>query len=63
MSRKRMVLLLTLSAAFVAAGILLLPTGPVIGWAAIVFFGFGMIVFVIQLVRPSRLILDADGFT
>ena len=45
-----------------AIGIILLPHNPWVAWAGIVFFGLGDIVFVIQVIRPSLLVLDADGF-
>jgi hypothetical protein len=63
MPRNRTLVLLLGACAFVAAGVLILPTSPVTGWVAIAFFGIGVIVFVSEVVRPSSLTLDADGFS
>jgi hypothetical protein len=49
---------------FVAIGIWLIPTQPVVGYGNIGLFGLGAAVFLLQLhPKCSYLILRADGFT
>jgi hypothetical protein len=62
MPRKRMVRYLILSVVFVAAGVVILPQNAWAAWSAIGFFGLGVVVFTVQLVHPSVLLLDDDGF-
>jgi hypothetical protein len=62
MPKKRMVRFLVLAIVFVAAGTVMLPQNPWLAWTAIGFFGLGVVVFAIQIVHPSVLLLDADGF-
>ena len=55
---------MTLSAGFVAGGALMVREGDPTGWAAILFFGAGVIVFCLLLLPGSAyLILDPAGFT
>ena len=63
-ARGRSVLLLVGCAAFVAAGLFILPEHPAAGASSIVFFGLGVVVALVQL-RPgsSYLELDREGFT
>jgi hypothetical protein len=60
--RNRMIRFLVLALVFVAGGVLMLPQNPWLAWIAIGFFGLGVVVFAIEIVRPSVLLLDADGF-
>jgi hypothetical protein len=62
MPKRRMVRFLVLSIAFVAAGVVMLPQNPWLAWSAIGFFGLGLVVFAVQIVHSSVLLLDADGF-
>ena len=63
-NRLRYLLLLTLSAGFVAGGALIVRQGDPIGWAAILFFGAGVIVFFLLLLPGSAYLkLDPAGFT
>lgn len=63
-TRRSMLLLLLGSAAFVVAGFFVLPTHPVLAEQAIVFFGLGVLVAVIQLLpNSSYLEVDERGFT
>ena len=63
--RLKMFLLLLLSAGFVFAGVVMLSheKGSVlIGWLTILFFGLGVIVFVVQLLPGSAYLrLDGEG--
>jgi len=52
-----------LALVFVAVGILLVSQGNWAGWLSIVFFGLGILVFASELVSPSILTVDQDGFT
>src|ERR1700735_5023160 len=63
-NRRRYLLNMTLAAGFVAAGALTIRKGDPRSWAAILFFGFGVIVFGLSLL-PGRayLKLDPTGFT
>lgn len=67
-SRKKYIFFLLLSSVFVAIGLLILVTGDAdaawIGWLNLLFFGFGVVVFIRQLFdnRP-RLVLDDRGIT
>lgn len=57
-------MLLLGSAAFVAAGVWMVREGRPFGWAAIGFFGLGILVGVVQLLPgSSRLRIDAMGFS
>ncbi len=38
-------------------------SGPVVAWVSILFFGIGVTLSTWQLISPSRLLIDADGFT
>ena len=51
--------------AFALGGIVLIIYGnAIVGWLGLVFFGFGSIVFLVNLVTgATQLRLDADGFT
>ena len=62
MPKKRMARFLILAIVFVAAGTVMLPQNQWLAWTVIGFFGLGVVVFAIQIVRPSVLLLDADGF-
>jgi hypothetical protein len=62
MPKRRMIRFLVLGVVFVAAGIVMLHQNPWLAWTVIGFFGLGVVVFAIQIVRPSVLLLDADGF-
>jgi hypothetical protein len=63
-SRWRYVLLLIASIGFVVAGIWMVMRGKPFGWAAIVFFGSSLPLFIWQIVdsRP-RLVVDEHGVT
>lgn len=51
------------SSSFVAIGSYLIEENPFMAWMTIIFFGLGVIVFVIQLMpNSSRLKLSKDGF-
>lgn len=63
MPRKRWVRYVLLGLVFVAAGVVIVSSNPIIGWACIAFFGFGTLVLAMQLVRPSVLVLDGSGFS
>lgn len=66
-SRTKLILLFLLALIFVVGGIFILFTakdlrGKIIGWSAIIFFGFGLIVFLKQLLNTKpRIILDDEG--
>lgn len=66
-SRVKMSLLLLLASVFVAGGIFILFRADelrekIIGWTSIIFFGFGAVVFVRQLLNTKpRIILDDEG--
>ena len=63
-SKARIVLLLLVSTTFVAIGISLIPTQPVIAYGNIALFGLGVAVFLLQLhPKCSYLILRTEGFT
>ena len=65
-SRGKSLLLLAVSLAFVAFAVAQLRGPPPVDWRVwltLIFFGLGAIVFAWLLVRPQRLILDAEGFT
>lgn len=62
MPRRRAVRLLVLVGAFVAVGIVIVPQSPWVGWSAIAFFGLGVVLFAVQLARPTYLVLDESGF-
>ena len=63
-NRRRYLLNMTLAAGFVAAGALTIRKGDPRSWAAILFFGFGVIVFGLSLLPGSAYLrLDPTGFT
>lgn len=63
-SRRKMLLLLFGCAAFVAAGVFVLPQSPGAAWGAIVFFGLGIPIALVNLLPGSSYLeLDARGFT
>lgn len=49
---------------FVLMGIWILsdPENALMGWFTIAFFGLGLAIFIMQLIRPGRLTLDQNGF-
>lgn len=56
--------LLVGAACFVVAGIWIAPRKPAIGYPAIVFFGLGVLVAVVNLLPGSAyLLIDESGFT
>ncbi len=61
-SRARLARFLLLALIFVAGGVLLGLTGSPTGWLGVAFFGLGAVVFSLQLIRPGRLELSAQGF-
>jgi hypothetical protein len=59
-----MLLLLVGCAAFVAGGVFMLPTRPAAAYGAIVFFGLGIVVAVVNLLPGSSYLeLEQRGFT
>ena len=63
-NRRRYLLNMALAAGFVAAGDLMIRKGDPRGWAGILFFGFGVIVYVLLLLPGSAYLrLDPTGFT
>jgi hypothetical protein len=65
-SRWKTLLYLLVSSAFVAFSIFHLRTSHkdmVTTWLGLVFFGLGIPVFSWLLIRPQRLLFDAEGFT
>jgi hypothetical protein len=63
-TRKRTLLLLLGSAAFVVAALFVIPIDPNTAYGAIAFFGLGVVVALIQLLpNSSYLELDERGFT
>jgi len=59
-----MLSLLVGCAAFVAAGVFVLPKSPAAAWGAIVFFGLGIPIALVNLLPGSSYLeLDAGGFT
>jgi hypothetical protein len=59
-----MLVLLGICAAFVAAGVFMLPTKPVAGYGTIVFFGLGVLVALVHLLPGSSYLeLGQGGFT
>lgn len=63
-TRRKMLVLLLGCSMFVAGGVFVLPTHPVAGYGAIVFFGLGVVVALIQLLPDSAYVeLDERGFT
>ena len=55
--------LLFVSILFVACGFIFIKEDPFMAWITIIFFGLGVIVFVIQLIpNSSYLKLTKDGF-
>jgi len=62
-SRTRAALLFIGSAAFVALGVFIADSKPLLGWSGVLFFGLGMPIAVVMLLPgASYLRLDADGF-
>ncbi len=64
-SRAKQWVLLCICLAFVAIALLLPGSdGDAIWrWGCVAFFGLGIIVFIVSLVRPHRLYLDGEGLT
>ena len=66
-SRTKLIFLALLALIFVVGGIFILSVakdlrGKVIGWTSIIFFGFGLIVFLKQIMNTKpRIILDDEG--
>lgn len=65
-ARWKLALGLAGSLAFVAVGVWLIDKAQaddrMMPWLCILFFGFCAAAFALQLLRPQRLVLDADGF-
>lgn len=62
-NKLKSILLLILSLIFVIGGIYMLNDGKKMGWLVTVFFGLGMIVFIVNLFpQASYLKLDKEGF-
>lgn len=57
-------LILIISGTFVATGVLLVRSGDdgLIGWLTILFFGLGIVVGAMELVRPAQLWLGKEAF-
>ncbi|MGB8717078.1 MAG: STM3941 family protein [Rhodanobacteraceae bacterium] len=63
-SRIKLMMLLAVSLGFVALGIWIVPSDPLVGYLNIGFFGLGAVVFVLQLnPKSSFLTLSEEGFT
>jgi len=61
-NRKKAVLLLLGSAAFVAIGVSMVAKGEAMGWAAIIFFGLGVLASLYMLTPNAvRMRIDRDG--
>ena len=59
---------LAISLGFVAIGLFMIEDAKstrdvVTAWFCVGLFGLGVVVFIQQLIRPTRLALDAEGFT
>jgi hypothetical protein len=63
MSRRRSALVLLLSLIFVGAGALILQQSSWVAWLAFVFGGVGVVAAILELIRPSYLRLEPQGFT
>ncbi|MBJ6119619.1 hypothetical protein JAO76_15520 [Pontibacter sp. BT310] len=62
--KSKIILFLTGSVAFTAAGFLVLEENEFMGWMSIIFFGLCSITFLIQLIPGSfQLLLTKEGFT
>lgn len=62
--RLKFLKLLAISTGFVVLGAFLIREGEPIGWATVLFFGVGIIVFSLMLLPGSAYLkLDRDGFT
>jgi hypothetical protein len=62
-SRKKAILLLLGSLCFVAMGVWMSSTDPVVGWICVIFFGLGVPASLFMLwPNAMYLMLDADGF-
>jgi hypothetical protein len=60
----RGLLLIAVSAVMLVVAFFVISQNPVIGWIGAVFFGLGLIIFVLQLLPGSTsLELTSDGFT
>lgn len=59
--RWKMLLLLLLGLAFTAGGVWMIRDGAMAGWFVAGFFALCIPVSVIQLIRPARLTVDAEG--
>jgi len=65
-SRGNSALMLLISAAFVATGVLILKDpkeSPTIAWLVMIFFGLGIPIFGWRLLRPDMLTLTPDGIS
>jgi len=64
-SRLKISLYLVMALVFVVGGAAMTqdPSASVMGWLCVLFFGLGGAVFIMLLIRPQALDLDADGFT
>jgi hypothetical protein len=63
MPRRRSALILIFSLVFLAVGVLFLERTLVVAWLAFILGGAGVVASSLELVLPSRLLLNAGGFT
>lgn len=62
-SKMKMLLVWAICAGFTAGGIMLIPTDPLTGWSACIFFSLGVIILpFVMLPHASALTLNEDGF-
>lgn len=61
-SWKKTVLFILFSIVFVIGGAVIIQDHAIIGWSAIIFFGLGIPIGVLQLSRKTYLKLDSEGF-
>ncbi|MTV26414.1 hypothetical protein FTX61_13465 [Nitriliruptoraceae bacterium ZYF776] len=62
-SRRRSVWLLVGSLVLGGGSLMMVLDGAPIMWAGVVLFGLGIPLSVLGIIRPQRLVLDADGVT
>ena len=63
-SRRKWLLVLSISLAFVAIGVWVAPENPVMAWSCVAFFGLCALVAGVNLhPNSSYLVLDTNGFT